>query len=152
MYVIIQKDNNLVVSITANLEVNDDGSFTDLNEGVIYCIGDFDYYSDVEVPGGINKGQYFYTPEEGFKLAFSNYDIMRARVHLINVDTKAQEYLNDIIREKNSFITEKATLEKNIQSLKANTLTADEKITLLESVVCDLYELLLTLQEENTNA
>ena len=152
MYVIIQKEDNLVVSITANLEDREDNSFIDLNEDVIYYKGDFDYYSDVEVPGGINKGQYFYTPEEGFKLAFSNYDIMRARVHLINTDTKAKEYLDAVIRENNSFRNEKRDLEKNIALLKENNLSTEEKITLLESVVCDLFESLLILQEVNINA
>lgn len=152
MYVIIQKQDNLVVSITSNLEDCKDGSFLDVNEDVLYYKGEFDYYSNIDVPGGINKGQYFYTPEEGFKLAFSNYDIMRARVHLIDVDTKAKDYLNEIINEKNAFKSEKQDLENNIKLLKENNLTTDEKITLLESVVCDLFESLLTLQEVNTNA
>ena len=103
MYVIVQKQDNLVVGITERLKDHEDGSFADLNEDICYYKGEFVYYSDVEVPGGINKGQYFYTPEEGFKLAFSNYDIMKARVHLIDVDTKAKDYLNEIIYEKKSF-------------------------------------------------
>lgn len=147
MYVIIQKQDNLVVSITDNLEDKEDGSFLDLNEDVLYYKGEYDFYSNIDVPGGINKGQYFYTPEEGFKLAFSNYDIMKARVNLIEVDAKAKEYLENIIQEKNLFNMEKKNLEENIKTLKENNLTTEEKITLLESVVCDLFESLLILQE-----
>lgn len=148
MYVIIQKQDNLVVGITANLIDNEDNSFLDTNDNVLYYKGDFDYYANIDVPGGINKGQYFYTPEEGFKLAFSNYDIMKARVHLINVDSKAQEYFEKITNEINIFQNEKNNLEQNVHlALKENNLTIEEKITLLETVVCDLYELLLNLQE-----
>ena len=146
MYVIVQKQDNLVVGMTERLIDNENGSFTDLNEDVCYYKGEFVYYPDVEVPGGINKGQYFYTPEEGFKLAFSNYDIMRARVHLINLETQAEEYLKQVTEYHNSFKEEKNTLEKNVDLLKQGKLTTDEKITLLELVVCDLYETVLSLK------
>ena len=57
-----------------------------------------------------------------------------------------------LFMKKKAFQSEKQNLENNIKLLKENNLTTDEKITLLESVVCDLFESLLTLQEVNTNA
>lgn len=162
MYVIIEKETNLVVGLTDNLIEYEDGSaFLDVNEDMAYYKGEYDYYSNVDAPGGINKGQYFYTPETGFKLLYSNLQLMKARMNALSAETEAKKYAdgvsslydhtsvlhNQTSNLYNNFATEKANIESNIALLKENNLTADEKITLLETVVCDLFEVILTLQE-----
>ena len=148
MYIIVEKDNNFVVGITPDLIDNNDGSFTDKVELVDYSKGDYSYYVGVEVPPGINKHQYYYTEEEGFKLAFSQRDMFMMRKNFIDKEIQSGRYLNKCTAVYDKFKEESEDIGKNIKALTDNSLTVEEKITLLEYIVCDLYEEILVIKGE----
>lgn len=128
MYIITQKQDDFVVGLCNNLIDNNDGSFTDLDENCLYYKGEYCYYPNVETPKGVNANQYIYTPEEGFKLAFSKLELMKMKLSSAYKEDKATESLWEI---------------ENLYSKFVN------KETIFQEAICDLYELQLGLKENN---
>ena len=135
MYVITQKQNDFVVGLCENLIDNNDGSFIDKDEDIVYYKGEYCYYPGVDIPAGVNKHQYAYTPEEGFKLIFTKLDLMKAKLSAAYKEDKATEALDEI---------------KNLYSKFTNKLNTEEvSIVTLQEAIFDLYELILNFGGEN---
>ena len=145
MYVIVEKENNLMVDYTDNLIDNGDGSFLNVTADLLYNIGDYSYHEVDSIAPGINANQYYYTPEDGFKLAFSNLDMMRAKMATIEKEVQSKEFLIKTLNTYNKFQKEKSDIENGLKNLFNESLTTDERVILLESTVCDLYELILSI-------
>ena len=150
MYVITQKEDNYVVGLCNELIDNNDGSFLDVDEDVLYYKGDYCYYTNVDVPAGINKHQYFYTEENGFKLAFNKLEMMQMRRAAMDLDRRAEKAYAKTNIAVEKFAKEKALLEE------ATTLIADEQyhtkedvesvqeaLIITQEAICELYELLI---------
>lgn len=151
MYVIVQKQDNFVVGLCEELIDNNDGSFLDLDEDIIYYKGEYFYYPDVAVPVGVNTHQYTYTEEEGFKLAFSKLELMRARLASIEEKQISDELLIKSHSLYNSFKNEKETLEDTLNLLSTETIENTVTLIDIQKACCDLYELLIELQGEKNN-
>lgn len=121
MYVITQKEDNYVVGLCNELIDNNDGSFLDVDEDVLYYKGDYCYYVNVEVPAGINKHQYFYTEEDGFKLAFNKLEMMQMRRAAMDFDRRAEQAF-----AKTNIAVEKFNKSKTLLE-EATALIADEQ-------------------------
>ena len=126
MYIITQKQDDFVVGLCHNLIDNNDGSFTDADEGCLYYKGEYCYYPNVDTPAGVRVNQYTYTPEEGFKLAFSQLDLMRMKLSVAYKEDKATEALEEI----------KSLYSKN-------------DIPTIQEAICNLYELFLFNSKAN---
>ena len=143
MYIITEKENNLMVDYCDELVDNGDGSFLNVTADLLYWSNCYLYYEIDKIPTGVNTCQYFYTPEEGFKLAFSNLDVMKAQMATMEKEVQSNENFTRILNTYNKFQEEKTGIEDNLKRLSDDSLSSDERILLLESTVCDLYELIL---------
>lgn len=146
MYLITQNDGNLVIKFSTIIEAKEN-SFID-DENVEYTGADYQYFPNVDNPGGVKEHQYSYTPEEGFKIVFTTKDLMEARIKFFDNQLESERYLVETTQKYHQFCNEKENIETSLKFLSNNSLSADEKIALLENVVCDLYEALLALGGE----
>ena len=148
IYIIVEKENNLLVDYTDNFTDNGDGSFTNVTSDIMYFSGEYKYYEIDKVPAGVHANQYYYTPEEGFKLAFSNLDMVKARRITMENELQSKMNLTKVLNTYNAFEAEKSSIDENLKKLTDESLTTDERVLLLESTVCDLYELILSMMQE----
>ena len=152
MYVITQKEDNYVVGLCNELIDNNDGSFLDVDEDILYYKGDYCYYVNVEVPAGINKHQYFYTEEDGFKLAFNKLEMMQMRRAAMDLDRRAEKAYAKTNIAVERFNQNKALLEETASLLvdeeyknAENIASAQEALLVVQEAICELYELFMTL-------
>ena len=143
MYVITQKEDNYIVGICTNIIDNNDGSFLDCDEDVIYYKCEFTYYPNVEVPGGIHKGQYSYTPEDGFKLEFNKLDMLKLRLANVSKERELNRSANHVSKLYANFRSEKQSLEENISLITDEVFTNNMTLEDIQIALCDIYELLL---------
>lgn len=155
MYVITQKEDNYVVGLCNELIDNNDGSFLDVDEDVLYYKGDYCYYVNVDVPAGINKHQYFYTEEDGFKLAFNKLEMMQMRRSAMDFDRRAEKAFAKTNIAVERFAKDKALLEEatnliadeqyknqeDIKSTQKDVKSAKDSLLIVQEAICELYEL-----------
>lgn len=142
--VITQNEGNLVVAFSEDVEIFEN-SFVDNVEGREYLLADFSVYSDVEVPGGVQENIYMYTPEDGFQIAFSSLDILKARMKIMENDLDSQRFAVMANSAYTRFTEERAGIESSLEQLSNDSLTTEERVELLEAIVCDLYEALVAI-------
>lgn len=143
MYVITQKDNNYCIGICNNLIDNNDGSFLNVDEDVMYYKGDYTYYSDVDVAPGIQAYQYKYTKEKGFELAFNQLDLIKARLAFVNSEKQSTKTLYENKKILNKFHNEKEMLDNNIGLLTDESYNNQETLLLIQDALCEIYELIV---------
>lgn len=151
MYVIVQKQDNFVVGLCEELIDNNDGSFLDVDEDILYYKGEFFYYPNVNVPAGVNVHQYTYTLDEGFKVAFSKLELMKARLASIEEKQMSDELLIKSHSLYHSFKNEKGILEDTLNLLSTEAVENSTILIDIQKACCELYELLIELQGEKNN-
>lgn len=136
MFIVVSKEDNLVQSACEEIIDNNDGSFTNPECDIVYNIGDFCYYEldDKDFPRRVFENfQYYYTIEDGFKLAYTGEDYAR---HIR--EGREYEYKSlKILQECQQQIKDVANLYDNFIN---KTTDIENRLSILENMIIELFE------------
>lgn len=127
MYIITEKDSNILIAISDEVILNEDSTFTDVTNSAVYFNGEYSVFEPEEVPRYVSTYEYTYTPETGFKRFLTAQEVLEQRMALKqaatlsltaleDLDTKISQ-LNSIV--KNEVDTDSMTLDEYRQYKQA---------------------------------
>ena len=131
--VICEIDSKIAISFPKKIEENNDGTFRDVDEDTTYYKGGYTYYEGVDVPDdGLWKCRYTYDPDEGFKLAYTQADV-------IAWQKQAQEEISHAQKRRADF-------EDYMKKISDDAMSDKDKISVLQETVCELYEMIIEME------
>lgn len=102
MYIITEKDSDILISFSEEITANEDSTFTDITNDIIYFNAEYTYYDLEDVPRYVNVYEYVYTPEDGFKRHMTAQDILDQRMAMKQAACLNMNELNSISQEVNT--------------------------------------------------
>lgn len=138
MYIITEKDSDILISFSEEIIANEDSTFTDVTNDIIYFNAEYIYYNLEDVPRYVSTYEYTYTPEKGFKRHMTAQDILDQRIAMKQAANLNINELNSLFQDVNTLKeTVSPTYDTSIMTLEEQKvyLIAESKKKLAEFLV-----------------